>query len=413
MSVLFLCGIAACKKDKDDKIIRITAEGDVQSNLQSAFITAEDGYTIELAAGTYNFTNTLSIDGKSNFTVRGAGKDQTFLSFDGQTTGAEGVIATNCSQILFQGFEISETPGDAIKVKNSDGVTFYEVAATWENTGNSTNGAYGIYPVSCTNVLIDQCYVRGASDAGIYVGQSDKVIVRNSTAEYNVAGFEIENTTNADVHTNIAMHNTGGILVFDLPNLPVKNGGFVRVYNNMVEDNSLKNFAPPANVVSNVPSGTGIMLMSADNVEVFDNTIRNNNVMGVGIVSYAVFGYLNPDFAYNDPAYEPYSYAIYIHDNQFTRTNDLPEENNSIANLVALQFPDGNIPDILYDGLTETTEGYQGNETTRICLNNNGAATFVDLDVEFFFADMSLDIEPYVCQRQQLVEVTVNAPEAE
>lgn len=51
----------------------------------------------------------------------------------------------------------------------------------------------------------------GASDAGIYVRQSRDVIVRNSRAEFNVAGIEIENTVNADVYGNTATNNTGGI----------------------------------------------------------------------------------------------------------------------------------------------------------------------------------------------------------
>ena len=38
----------------------------------------------------------------------------------------------------------------------------------------------------------------GASDAGIY-GQSKNIIVRNSVAQYNVAGIEIENSYYADV----------------------------------------------------------------------------------------------------------------------------------------------------------------------------------------------------------------------
>ena len=39
----------------------------------------------------------------------------------------------------------------------------------------------------------NECFVEGnvaiaASDAGIYVGQSKQVVVRNNRAEYNVAG---------------------------------------------------------------------------------------------------------------------------------------------------------------------------------------------------------------------------------
>src|SRR5699024_2527168 len=93
----------------------------------------------------------------------------------------------------------------------------HDVATVWEGEPDSANGAYGLYPVESANVLIEDSYVRGSADAGVYVGQSDRIVVRNNIAEWNVAGMEIENSTNADMYSNIARHNTGGLLVFDLP----------------------------------------------------------------------------------------------------------------------------------------------------------------------------------------------------
>ena len=69
------------------------------------------------------------------------------------------------------------------------------------------------------DVLLDHVMALGASDAGIYVGQSNDVIVKNSEALFNVAGYEIENTDDADVFDNVAHCNTGGFLTFDLPGL--------------------------------------------------------------------------------------------------------------------------------------------------------------------------------------------------
>ena len=89
-------------------------------------------------------------------------------------------------------------------------------------------------PVKSENILIDHCIAIGASDAGIYVGQSKNIIVRNSEAFHNVAGIEIENSFYADVYNNYTHDNTGGILVFDLPDLLIKKGGNVRVFNNLV-----------------------------------------------------------------------------------------------------------------------------------------------------------------------------------
>ncbi len=72
------------------------------------------------------------------------------------------------------------------------------------------------YVMTCR---IENCYAEGASDAGIYVGQTNKAVVKKCKAYKNVAGCEIENTTNAEVFDNEFYGNTSGFLIFDLPDL--------------------------------------------------------------------------------------------------------------------------------------------------------------------------------------------------
>src|SRR4029079_1886597 len=118
------------------------------------------------------------------------------------------------------------------------------VKAEWTGTPGPDNGGYGLYPVQCEQVLIDQCEAIGASDAGIYVGQSEDIVVKNSTAFHNVAGIEIENSLRAEVFDNESYNNSGGLLVFDLPDLVLKKGGDVKIYRNNIHDNNHVNFAP-------------------------------------------------------------------------------------------------------------------------------------------------------------------------
>ena len=59
----------------------------------------------------------------------------------------------------------------------------------WTGGPKETNGAYGFYPVESKDVLIDGCVAIGASDAGIYVGQSQNIIVKNSIAQYMWRGL--------------------------------------------------------------------------------------------------------------------------------------------------------------------------------------------------------------------------------
>ena len=126
--------------------------------------------------------------------------------------GVQGLSVTS-DNVTLQDFSVQNAKGDAIKVKGVTNIKFLRVKTEWTNGPSSTNGAYGLYPVESKNVLIDGCVAIGASDAGIYVGQSQNIIVRNSRAEFNVAGIEIENSYYADVYNNIATNNTGGILV--------------------------------------------------------------------------------------------------------------------------------------------------------------------------------------------------------
>src|SRR5690606_6963267 len=110
------------------------------------------------------------------------------------------------------------------------------------------------------------------------------IIVRNSKAYQNVAGIEIENSLYTDVYDNEAYNNTGGILIFDLPDLIEKEGGYIRVFRNNIHDNNHKNFAPKGNIVGKVPQGTGFMILATRNVEAFENKIVNNISASTAIV---------------------------------------------------------------------------------------------------------------------------------
>lgn len=380
---LFLLGLpvllmTACKKDGDgdngDKTIIIAAGPNAADEAQTAFIEAENGTTIMFEEGTFSFTNTLSIDGKSDIIIIGAGRDLTILDFSAQTSGGDGVLATNCVNLRFENFTIRDSEGDALKTRNCDRVSFVNVATVWSGTPSTTNGAYGLYPVLCSKVYIDNCYAYGASDAGIYVGQSVDVIVKNSVAEGNVAGIEIENTINADVFDNEAFDNTGGILVFDLPGL-TQYGTHVRVFNNNVHDNNRTNFAPAGNIVGTVPSGTGFMVLSTNTVEIFNNEFDGNEFAGILVASY-LFIEDNP----NDPNFQPLPYLISIHDNMYSMTGNLnPVQPPAIADIVGLLAANNYAqPYILLDGIYAAPQV--------ICIQESNTPTFVNVNA---YADPS------------------------
>ncbi len=322
----------------------------LQYAIQTRLIDAVPGDVIELGEGVFKFPSELNVV-CDNLTIRGQGSEKTILSFKGQQAGSEGLTATG-NGFVVENLAIEDTAGDAIKVLGANGVVFRGVRVEWTNGPSSLNGAYGLYPVECQNVLIDNCVAIGASDAGIYVGQSRNVIVRNSRAEYNVAGIEIENTRNADVYDCVATNNTGGLLVFDLPGLPAGNGGGVRLYNNTIINNNTPNFAPEGNIVGTVPPGTGIMVMATDNVEIFGNIIRNNDTANISVVSYLV-----TERKFTDPTFDPFPEGISIHGNTMSNGGANPGGKFGLLLGQLLPVP---LPDILYDGLTNPAREVDG-----------------------------------------------------
>ena len=296
----------------------------IEADLQTLLIQAEDGDTIDIPAGNYMFTKPLIVDGTSNLIFQGQGMDETVLSFEMQTSGAEGIRAANCSNLVFKDFTIQNAPGDNIKVTDTDGVRFTNVKSEWTGEPSEENGAYAFYPVLCKRVTVENCVAIGSSDAGIYVGQSDTVLIRNNEVYFNVAGIESENSRWVEIYGNNAHHNTGGILIFDMPGL-TQSGHTTRVYDNDVISNNHDNFAPEGNVVGVVPPGTGIMMMATRNIEVFNNRIHHNKTVGTALASYVLVEALGAEegsqleAANNkiDGEYDPYPNQIYFHDNEF------------------------------------------------------------------------------------------------
>jgi parallel beta-helix repeat protein len=294
--------------------ISVLPGDNAQERLQSALIEAKPGDVIQIAAGRYDLTDGLSLD-VDKVTIKGAGPDATILSFKGQKGAGEGLLVTS-DDVVLKGFAVEDSKGDGIKSKGANRIVYTDLRVEWTEGAKETNGAYGIYPVESTNVLIDKVTVRGASDAGIYVGQSKNIIVRNSVAMYNVAGIEIENCYGADVYSNVAMHNTGGILVFDLPNLPQMGGHDVRIYGNRVTKNDTPNFAPKGNIVAGVPVGTGVMVMANRNVVIFGNTLGDNQTANVMLVAYTR--------AFTDKSYNPFVRSVTVRGNTHGRSGWAP-----------------------------------------------------------------------------------------
>jgi parallel beta-helix repeat protein len=362
-------------------------------SLREALETAAPGDVIEIPAGTFTFKRSLILN-TDDVTIRGAGMDQSVLSFKGQLAGAEG-LSVNASNFVIEDLAIEDTIGDALKINEGDNITVRRVRTEWTNGPDTENGAYGIYPVQTTNVLLEGNVAIGASDAGIYVGQSKQVVVRNNRAEYNVAGIEVENTIGADVYNNIANNNTGGILVFNMPSIPQRGYG-TRVFDNDIHNNNTENFAIPGTAVSGVPTGSGVMINSNDLVEVFNNRISNNDTANIVISSY-----FSANFAGQREVaaeFDPYPEEIFIYDNVFEGGGTKPGMDYLTEIRNALYGEQGAFPDIIWDGIVNPAN--QG-ERAIICVAN-GDAQLLSIDAGNEFAGAGVDMQKHNCTVEKL-----------
>lgn len=383
-----------------------------QKELISKFIMASDSSIIELGEGHFIFSKSLILEGKNNVVIRGAGMNKTILSFKGQTEGAEGIRVANCNNITLQGFTIEDAAGDNIKVTDTKGIIFKRIRSAWTGEVNSENGAYGLYPVLCQNVVVQNCEVLGASDAGIYVGQSKNVVISNNRVKWNVAGIESENSRDVLIFENHAYENTGGILAFDLPGLTMY-GNNVHIFDNRVHDNNMDNFAPAGNMVSIVPPGTGILILATQNVEVYQNLISDNKTIGIGIISYAILEALGGEDNTGgggsreelesrheeDVNYNPWVGNINIHDNLINSTYTFPDLGNDFGKLFLLNFGT-DLPHIAWDGLRSPDfllpDG-SSNPDYRICITEDETITAVNLDAANDFENIEINPEIFDC----------------
>ncbi|MEP6846066.1 MAG: parallel beta-helix domain-containing protein, partial [Panacibacter sp.] len=266
-------------------------------------------------------------------------------------------------------------------------------------------------------ILIENCYVQGSADAGIYVGQSDSAVVKNCKAYKNVAGCEIENTTNAEVYNNEFWGNCAGFLVFDLPTLS-KRGGHVKAYNNNIHDNNERNFAKSGSFgtawgVGNAAPGSGVIVLAASDVELYNNKIINNNSSAIVLAS----GLAVDDSALNkiNDNYFPISKNISIHDNSMQMGDSFPAPAyehhmgkllvgiEQALNIMDTSRKNKRIPFILYDGISTNiiTQGTSANPDS-LCINQSGDNIFINADL-MHISDQkawhpSTDVSPFVCK---------------
>ena len=302
-------------------------------SIQDAVKEARPGTTIRVMPGTYNETVYIDKDGIRLIGVIEEG-ERAVLDGEGRLNDA---ILYSGNNVVVENFKITRYKGNGI---------MSQAGNNWEIRNNLIidTGVYGIFPQLGKNGVVEYNVVSGIEDAAIYVGMSDNIHVAYNDVFESVAGIEIENSRHAIVESNRVYNNAGGILAFITPGLPIKTTYDVIIRNNFVLANNHVNFAAPGSTVAGIPSGTGILVMAADDVVIEGNIIRDNKNTGILITDHG-----NAANVTIDPESDPNSDRVKILNN--TMWNNGSEPIPEIKAFMLTEFKTGS-PDIVRVGPT-------------------------------------------------------------
>lgn len=300
-------------------------------SIQVAVNAAQPGDTIRVMPGTY--IETVYID-KDGIRLIGVIEQGNWPTLKGERRLNDAVLYSG-NNIVVENLKITHYKGNAIMGQAGNN---FEIR---KNLIVDT-GVYGVFPQLGQNGIVEGNVISGIEDAAIYVGMSDNVHVAHNEVFDSVAGIEIENSRHAIVENNYVHNNTGGILAFITPGLPIKTTRDVIIRHNFIVDNNTANFGAPGSTVSGIPAGTGILIMAADEVVIHDNIITGNKTAGVLVVDHQ-----NASNVTIDPESDPVPDKVAILNN-FMMNNGF-DTIDEVKALMLTEFKTGN-PDIVRAG---------------------------------------------------------------
>ncbi len=309
----------------------VVKDGD---SIMAAVQQAQPGDIIQVMPGTYH--ETVYID-KDNISIIGVIEQGKRAVLDGKKQLNDAILYSG-NNFIVENLEITNYKGNAIMGQAGNN---FEI----RNNLIVDTGVYGVFPQLGKNGVVEYNIISGIEDAAIYVGMSDNIHVAHNDVYDSVAGIEIENSRHAIVENNNVHNNTGGILAFITPGLPIKTTYDVIIRNNFIVGNNHKNFGAPGSTVSGIPAGTGILIMAADDVVVEDNIIANNKTVGILITDHD-----NAPNTTIDPESDPKPDRVMILDNlMYNNGYDTIDE---VKALLLTEFKQGDA-DIIRVGASE------------------------------------------------------------
>jgi parallel beta-helix repeat protein len=265
----------------------------VTTTIQAAVDAANPGDSVRVPPGTYHENVFVTKDNISIEGSQGAILDGTGLTGSGIT------VRSSTPLVRINGFRLS-----GLRIQNyvRNGVILNRVDNYQIDHGVYINNlAYGIFPIRSTQGVIEFNRVSGSDDTGIYIGQSSDAVIRNNLVTDCTVGINIEVSSNITVQDNKAMDNSVGLAAIVLPGLSVTETTGLQINGNLfIRNNRANPVTDPADILSQLPSGIGLLIFGADHVAVMDNRVSDNNSAGIAVIQ------VPPALAALDPRIDPF-----------------------------------------------------------------------------------------------------------
>jgi len=285
----------------------------VTTTIQAAVDAANPGDTVRVPPGIYR-ENVLVA--KDNITIKG----QSGAVLDG--TGLPGnsgiTVRSSSPSARVSGFRLS---GLQIQNYSENGVILIRVDYFQIDNGKYINNEeYGIFPILSSHGLIRSNQVSGSDDTGIYIGQSQDAIIKDNYISDCTVGIDVELSSNITVQDNKVAGNSIGMTAEVLPGLSVTVTTGIQILDNTFDSNNRANpVTDPTDILSQLPSGSGLLIFGADHVSVRDNHVIGNNSVGIAVAQ------LSPDLAALDPRIDPFPDYNEIVDNLVMENGSNPD----------------------------------------------------------------------------------------
>ncbi len=155
-----------------------------------------------------------------------------------------------------------------------DGITLRRVRAEWTNGPDTDNGAYGLYPVQCKDVLIEDSVVRGRVRRRHLrrpVAQHHRAPQHRRRERRRHRDRELDRRRRLRQHGDATTPAASWSSICPACR---STGAHARLRQHRRSRTTRPTSRRPGNIVAAVPTGTGMFMLANDQVEVFGNTLH-------------------------------------------------------------------------------------------------------------------------------------------